>query len=152
MTSSTQLLDILGISGSQGSSLATTKLSDASTRSESDLIRQGLSIESFRQVANYYQLSDAQLSKVLGTSLRTIVRLQKERKPLNATWSDRLYRLARVAAQAQEVFESPQTATSWLRRPNRGLNGSSPIDLLDTDAGTQQVTELLDRIEYGVYS
>ena len=52
----------------------------------------------------------------------------------------------------QEVFESPQTATSWLKRPNRALNGNSPVDLLDTDAGTQQVTELLDRIEYGVYS
>lgn len=152
MTSSTQLLDILGISSSQGSFSASTKLSDISHRSESDIIRQGLSIESFKQVANYYQLSDAQLSKVLGTSVRTIVRLQKEQKPLNATWSDRLYRLARVAAQAQEVFENPQTATSWLKRPNRALNGNSPIDLLDTDAGTQQVTELLDRIDYGVYS
>jgi uncharacterized protein (DUF2384 family) len=39
-----------------------------------------------------------------------------------------------------------------LRRPNRSLNGRAPIDLLDTDAGTQQVAELLDRIEYGVYS
>jgi putative toxin-antitoxin system antitoxin component (TIGR02293 family) len=152
MTSSTQLLDILGISSSQDSFSAIAKPNDTSTRSESDLIRQGLSIESFRQVANYYQLSDAQLSRVLGTSMRTIVRLQKEHKPLNSTWSDRLYRLARVAAQAQDVFESPQRATSWLKRPNRALNGNSPVDLLDTDAGTQQVTELLDRIEYGVYS
>jgi putative toxin-antitoxin system antitoxin component (TIGR02293 family) len=60
--------------------------------------------------------------------------------------------LARVAAQAQDVFESADTATSWLKRPNRGLNGHAPVDLLDTDAGTEQVVELLDRIEYGVYS
>jgi uncharacterized protein (DUF2384 family) len=26
------------------------------------------------------------------------------------------------------------------------------VELLDTDAGTEQVVELLDRIEYGVYS
>jgi putative toxin-antitoxin system antitoxin component (TIGR02293 family) len=89
---------------------------------------------------------------VVGTSVRTIVRLQKEDKPLNATWSDRLYRMARVAARAQDVFESADTATSWLKRPNRGLNGRAPVDLLDTDAGTEQVVELLDRIEYGVYS
>jgi putative toxin-antitoxin system antitoxin component (TIGR02293 family) len=61
-------------------------------------------------------------------------------------------RLARVAAQAQDVFESADTATSWLKRPNRGLNGHAPVDLLDTDAGTEQVVALLDRIEYGVYS
>ena len=143
MAPSTQLLDILGIPGSTSSSLAIDR---------AEIVRQGLSIESFKRVANYYQLSDAQMSKVVGTSVRTIVRLQKEHKPLNPTWSDRLYRLARVAAQAQDVFESADTATSWLKRPNRGLNGHAPVELLDTDAGTEQVVELLDRIEYGVYS
>ena len=143
MAPSTQLLDILGIPGSTSSSSAIDR---------AEIVRQGLSIASFKRVANYYQLSDAQMSKVVGTSVRTIVRLQKEDKPLNSTWSDRLYRLARVAAQAQDVFESADTATSWLKRPNRGLNGHAPVDLLDTDAGTEQVVELLDRIEYGVYS
>jgi putative toxin-antitoxin system antitoxin component (TIGR02293 family) len=143
MAPSTQLLDILGIPGSTSSSLAIDS---------AEVVRQGLSIESFKRVANYYQLSDAQMSKVVGTSVRTIVRLQKEDKPLNPNWSDRLYRLARVAAQAQDVFESADTATSWLKRPNRGLNGHAPVELLDTDAGTEQVVALLDRIEYGVYS
>jgi putative toxin-antitoxin system antitoxin component (TIGR02293 family) len=143
MTPSTQLLDILGIPGSTSSSSAIDR---------AEVVRKGLSIESFKRVASYYQLSDVQMSKVVGTSIRTIVRLQKEDKPLNSTWSDRLYRLARVAAQAQDVFESADTATSWLKRPNRGLNGHAPVDLLDTDAGTEQVVELLDRIEYGVYS
>lgn len=143
MAPSSQLLDILGIPGSTSSSSAIDR---------AEIVRQGLSIESFKRVANYYQLSDAQMSRVVGASIRTIVRLQKEDKPLNSTWSDRLYRLARVAAQAQDVFESADTATSWLKRPNRGLNGHAPVDLLDTDAGTEQVVELLDRIEYGVYS
>ncbi len=143
MTLSTQLLDILGISDSINTSSAIDR---------AEVVRQGLSIESFKRVASYYQLSDVQMSKVVGTSIRTIVRLQKEDKPLNSTWSDRLYRLARVAAQAQDVFESADTATIWLKRPNRGLDGHAPVDLLDTDAGTEQVVELLDRIEYGVYS
>ncbi|NEN93043.1 MAG: DUF2384 domain-containing protein, partial [Okeania sp. SIO3H1] len=30
--------------------------------------------------------------------------------------------------------------------------GKTPLELLDTDAGTQQVDELLNKIEYGVYS
>ncbi len=151
MVPSSQLLDILGIPGSISSSSTVTQERNSANDSV-EVVRRGLSIESFKRVASYYQLSDAQLSKVVGTSVRTIIRLQKEDKPLNATWSDRLYRLARVAAQAQDVFESADTATSWLKRPNRGLNGHAPVDLLDTDAGTEQVVELLDRIEYGVYS
>lgn len=143
MTTSVQLLDILGIPDSQ-------RVSSAFNSAE--IVRRGLPIESFKRVADYYQLSDAQMSKTIGTSVRTIIRLQKEHKPLNPTWSDRLYRLARIAAQAETVFENSQTATTWLKRPNRALNGRAPVDLLDTDAGTQQVAELLDRIEYGVYS
>lgn len=143
MTPSPQLLDILGITDSQSSSSAIDR---------TEIVRQGLSIASFKRVAQRYQLSDAMLSKTIGTSVRSIVRLQKEHKPLNATWSDRLYRIARIAAQAEDVFEHPQTATNWLKRPNRSLDGRSPIELLDTDIGTEQVAELLDRIEYGVYS
>jgi putative toxin-antitoxin system antitoxin component (TIGR02293 family) len=152
MAPSTKLLDILGIPGSASPSSAILQGEGDFANDSVEVVRRGLSIESFKRVASYYQLSDLQMSKVVGTSIRTIVRLQKEDKPLNATWSDRLYRLARVAAQAQEVFESADTATSWLKRPNRGLNGHAPVDLLDTDAGTEQVVELLDRIEYGVYS
>jgi putative toxin-antitoxin system antitoxin component (TIGR02293 family) len=54
--------------------------------------------------------------------------------------------------QAETVFENSQTAVNWLKRPNRSLNGLAPVDLLDTDPGIQQVAELLDRIEHGVYS
>jgi putative toxin-antitoxin system antitoxin component (TIGR02293 family) len=134
-------LDILGVSGSNDS-----------IRQPAEVIRQGLPIAAIKKVATYCNLTNAQLSKVIGTSERTIVRLQKDHKPLNPTWSDRLYRLARIAAQAETVLESQQAAASWLNRPNRALEGHPPIDLLDTDAGTEQVMELLDRTEYGVYS
>jgi putative toxin-antitoxin system antitoxin component (TIGR02293 family) len=60
--------------------------------------------------------------------------------------------IRRISAQAQDVLESAETAVNWLKRPNRALAGHAPIDLLDTDEGTWQVVELLDRIEYGVYS
>ena len=45
-----------------------------------------------------------------------------------------------------------ETARDWLKKPNRALAGKTPIELLDTDAGTQQVYQLLNKIEYGVYS
>jgi uncharacterized protein (DUF2384 family) len=32
------------------------------------------------------------------------------------------------------------------------LGGTKPLELLDTDAGVEQVVDLLNRIDYGVYS
>jgi putative toxin-antitoxin system antitoxin component (TIGR02293 family) len=66
--------------------------------------------------------------------------------------TDRLSRLAGVAARAAEVLGSTEKAAHWLQRPNRALGGRVPLELLDTDAGTQQVAEVLGRIEHGVYS
>jgi putative toxin-antitoxin system antitoxin component (TIGR02293 family) len=53
---------------------------------------------------------------------------------------------------AVDVFGDLEVARTWLEHPNRVLKGSAPLELLDTDAGVEQVTQVLNRIEYGVYS
>lgn len=114
------------------------------------MIRQGFQVQSALRVARFYEASDKELSVMLGTSERTLSR-RKRGSALPPGESDRLYRLARVAARAQEVFESDETARRWLRRPNRALGGAIPFDLLDTEPGAQQVLEALDRIDHGIY-
>ncbi|NER38744.1 MAG: DUF2384 domain-containing protein [Oscillatoria sp. SIO1A7] len=115
-------------------------------------IRQGFPIDSIRRIGQAYNIPESKVAALLGTSERTISRRQKQNKPLNATESDRIYRLARIFGRALQVFESADTSRSWLKRPNRALSGAIPLELLDTDAGTGQVDELLARIEYGIYS
>jgi len=67
--------------------------------------------------------------------------------------SDRLYRLARITDLATEVFDDDASvARAWLPRLNQWLAEGIPLALLDTDAGLKQVTQLLNRIEYGVFS
>ena len=115
------------------------------------LIRQGLSCRAADRVRRYYGLSDAQFKTLLGFSARTLARREAARKPLTPAQSDRVYRIARVGAHAEEVFADADTARDWLASPNRALSGASPLDLLDTDAGTEQVEEVLLRIEHGVF-
>lgn len=117
-----------------------------------EFIRRGFPADSARRVAEYYGISEARIATLLGASERTLSRRKKEDKPLDSTESDRLYRLARIAARAIEVFENDDTARKWLKKPNRALGGAVPLEMLDTDAGTEQVNEVLTRIEYGVYS
>lgn len=115
-------------------------------------IRQGLSVVSLIKVAEYCDISEAQIALLLATSERTISRRKKDNKALDISESDRLYRLARIFTRALEIFEDIQTARKWLKESNSSLAGATPLELLDTDLGTQKVDELLNRIEYGFYS
>ena len=117
-----------------------------------EIIRQGLPMAAASDVAKQYGLSDQQVAQVLGISARTLARHKISHKPLNAVQSDRIFRLARIASRAEDVFESREAAFDWLKSPNRALGGAIPLELLDTDAGTVMVDEVLTRIDYGVYS
>lgn len=64
--------------------------------------------------------------------------------------SDRLLRLARIIALAEETFGDKENAAFWLRRPTTALDGEAPLDLLDTDEGSRQVEILLGRIAHGI--
>ena len=116
------------------------------------IVREGLPSTSADRIAEYYGLSRKKVSELLGISVRTLERHQKDNKPLSPVQSDRLLRYARIAARAEEVFEDTGAARNWLKRPNRALGGEIPLDLLDTEAGVKQVDEVLGRIEYGIFS
>jgi len=116
-------------------------------------IRRGFPFTTVKRVAEDCQISETQVATYfLGISEPNLSTLEKSEQPLNSIQSDRLYRLSRLISRAIEVFENIDTARKWLKRPNQALGGIVPLDILDTDAGTEQVEELLNRIEYGVYS
>ncbi len=80
---------------------------------------------------------------------KTLAR-RKKAGILTAEQSDRLVRVAKVIALAEETFGSPEKATAWLRRETSPLGGVSPMSLLDTTEGVAQVEHLLNRIAYGI--
>lgn len=112
-------------------------------------IKSGLPYRSLESVCRRLQLTLPETATILHTPMRTLARRKRERR-LQAVESDRLVRLARVAAHAVSVFGDEQTAAAWLRRPNRALGGEMPFGLLDTEVGTAQVQDVLGRIEYGI--
>jgi len=113
--------------------------------------RSGLPFASFAVVGARYAIPLLTLARVIGLPARTLARRKKDRR-LRADESDRLLRLVRVAAAAEEVLGARENAGQWLQKPNRALGGVAPLDLLDTDLGTEEVVAILGRIEHGVYS
>lgn len=116
-----------------------------------DKARGGFPYATLEAIATRFEIPQELLVRVLHLPPRTLARRKRARR-LSADESDRLLRLARVGARAEEVFGSPERAGTWLRGTLRALGGVRPLDLLDTDLGTQQVEQVLGRIEHGVHS
>jgi putative toxin-antitoxin system antitoxin component (TIGR02293 family) len=123
----------------------------ASGENAISLVRSGLPLSSIARVRKKLKFNESAVLSLMGMSKETYQQRQEARENLSPIESDRLYRLARIEAHATDVFEDEEIAADWLKQPNRAL-GDKPIDLLDTDAGTDRVDRLLTRIEYGVYS
>jgi putative toxin-antitoxin system antitoxin component (TIGR02293 family) len=113
--------------------------------------RTGLPYAALEAIATRFAIPQETLVRALHLPPRTLARRKKARR-LSADESDRLLRLARVAAQAEDVLGSQERAGAWLRGSVRALGRVRPLDLLDTDLGAQQVERILGRIEHGVYS
>ena len=88
------------------------------------------------------------LMRIIDSNERTAQR-RREQGTLTADESDRIARIARVAQRAVEAFGNEAQAREWMKRPNRGLQGFTPLALLSTDAGAALVVDELGRIEYG---
>jgi putative toxin-antitoxin system antitoxin component (TIGR02293 family) len=101
-------------------------------------------------LAEVLQIQRANLARLLDVSVRTLSRRKDGR--LDAASSDRVLRIARVVAQAARVLGAKDKAVRWMSTPNRAMGGSVPVEMLDTDLGTQEVEAALGRIGQGVFS
>jgi putative toxin-antitoxin system antitoxin component (TIGR02293 family) len=116
-----------------------------------DRVRAGLPYAALGALARRFDIPLRQLTTVLDLPERTLARRRAEGK-LRADESDRLFRVGRVAALAEEVLGDTTKAARWLRRSNRALAGKTPLEMLDTDLGASQVDTVLHRVEHGVFS
>jgi len=89
-----------------------------------------------------------ELSTTLDLSPRSLQRRRHQGR-LARYESDRLYRLARIVALAKRYIGDEDTATRWLKRPNRALGGDIPLGLIDTEPGARAVENVLGRIAFG---
>lgn len=112
-------------------------------------VRRGLPFLAFEAVTANYGLPKPSLRRVLRTPERTLIRRKQSARFL-ADESDRLVRVARIAALAEEVLGRRDRAGRWLQKPNRALGGATPLEHLDTELGAQQVEQVLGRIGHGI--
>ncbi len=139
--------DVVDVLGGRG-------VVDADGESELDFVRavrEGLPTSAVDAILEDGTLSPDELERLV-LPRRTLAHRRKHGQRLARDESDRLSRVARVVATANETLTSRERSALWLRRPNRALGGATPLDLLETGDGARLVEDVLGRIAHGVFS
>ncbi len=111
-------------------------------------IRRGGGLSEVQEILDTGTLTATELDHVVLP--RKTLAHRRKLGSLTPEQADRLLRVRRILDMAANTFGSPDKAGIWLRRPTAVLSGERPLDLLDTDAGTRMVENLLGRIDHGV--
>lgn len=111
-------------------------------------VRRGFPASAVQHVLDSGRLTLAEVDRVVMP--RKTWSNRRRAGTLTAEQSDRLIRVARVLAMAEDTFANQGKAHDWLRRPTGVLGGERPLDLLDTEEGAREVETLLGRIAYGI--
>ena len=120
----------------------------SSDRELREAIREGFRPAVVEELMRASELTLKELALALDLSPRSLQRRRAGGR-LARYESDRLYRLARIVAMANEYLGSRERALHWLKRPNRALGGVAPVAAIDTEPGARQVENVLGRIAYG---
>jgi putative toxin-antitoxin system antitoxin component (TIGR02293 family) len=112
------------------------------------MIRRGLPTSAIQFLLDTGRLTLAEIDLIVLP--RKTLANRRKLGTLTPDQSDRLLRVARVLAMADETFGDRHRAGIWLRRPTSALAGERPLSLLDTDEGARAVETLLGRIGHGI--
>jgi putative toxin-antitoxin system antitoxin component (TIGR02293 family) len=113
-------------------------------------VREGLPVSELSKLATELVISRDQLASILGITLRTLQRKAEDNERLGTAASDRLARVQRIYELAIHVLGDRDKASRWMTVVSRPLGGELPLQLLDTDVGTQRVEQELYQIKYGM--
>lgn len=113
-------------------------------------VRRGLPYSVFERVQDTLGVSAQTLAALIGVPVRTLNKRKHERR-FSSEESDNLLRVVRVVSKTFDFFDAPEAARTWLQAPERAFDGDTPLSLLDTETGAQEVFRLLGQLEYGVF-
>ncbi len=96
-------------------------------------------------------LTFSELSEIV-ISPRTLKHRKARGEHLSQEETDRVVRVARIVALAENVFGSHEKALRWLRSPDDRIDSRSPLSMLHTESGGRLVENMLWQIGEGVYT
>jgi len=112
-------------------------------------IRAGIAANHLRGLAETLDVPQIAIFRLVGLSPSAARRRIALKRNLSPSASERLLRIGAIENRAMTVFGSADLAHAWLLTGNIGLGNVSPLSLLDTEPGAQEVTRTLNAIAHG---
>jgi putative toxin-antitoxin system antitoxin component (TIGR02293 family) len=113
------------------------------------IVRNGITKKQLEAIKSETDLDYRTLSSLLSISRTTLIN-KKGNDRFDQLTSERIMLLAELLSYGRNVFESKELFNSWIRQKNRDLGGRSPLEMLDTQYGIEEVKKELGRIERGI--
>lgn len=113
----------------------------------------GLRVVPFEEAEHARELVDMnaeQMAAFLGISTRTYERRAKS-GTLSEAESVKVEFLTETLRLAEEVFHEAADASAWMRSPLVAFGRRTPIQMLHSVRGYEQVKDALNRIRYGMF-
>ena len=114
-----------------------------------EIVKRGIPVKAVDTLIAHKVLTRSEIDSLV-MPRRTLAHRERKREPLNAIESERLLRIARIIAIAEDTFANSEKAATWLRRPSRLFGGKAPLALADTELGGRMVEDVLQRIAHGI--
>ena len=116
-----------------------------------NLIRMGFPVSVIDRLVAELGVSQQVLLRIIALSSATLTRRRANKKRLSPQESDRVYRVAAAYLASLRLFEGDaEAARRWFGEPAKALGGHTPLEHLDTEAGADEVQDLIGRLEHGV--
>lgn len=117
-----------------------------------ELLSMGLPVSVLDNIHEWTEMSKTDILRITGINERNVARRKSAGGTLTPGESERVARFVRVLDTAVDYFGCKQDAYDWLQSPVRGLGNVAPIDLIATESGALEVTDLIGRLEHGVFA
>ncbi len=114
--------------------------------------QKGMPYQLFDNQTNTIPFNQGEWSDLLHLSERTFQRYKKENKTFESIYTEKILEIILLFRRGKEVFGSSDAFYGWLNTPNLALADSKPFSIIDNTFGIQLVTDILGRIEHGIYS
>lgn len=114
-------------------------------------LKNGFPISSFETLHKKMGIQSKKLAETINIASRTLTRRKKE-GCFKTDESERLLRIARLFDRTADVLGGSDKARLWLLSPKKALDNLTPLEYAVTEPGAQEVSDLLGRIEHGVFS
>ncbi len=136
-TANAEIINVLGVKGKPSVNF-------------DSIIRKGFSMEALERFKKTFQMDEETLAHSIGVSKKTLQRKRSGHQKLNIAESNRLFRVLRILTMATETFGGDKkVAMEWMQESQYGLGGMTPLEMLETDTGTEKVESLLLHLQYG---